>query len=205
MALPKRFPDREQIASVRVDAEQVEPGEEAGEPRRVAGRVMARRDMGKLVFLDLVDRSGKIQLLVAEDRAGPVDLDLGDIVGVTGIPAKTKRGEPSLAVTELELLAKIKRPLPDTFHGLTDTETRYRQRYLDLLMSEESRADFELRARMVDRDPPLPRRQRLRRGRDADPPARATAARSPTRSSRTRTSSTRTSTCASRPSSTSSG
>jgi lysyl-tRNA synthetase class 2 len=86
---------------------------------------------------------------VAEDRAGSVHLDLGDIVGVTGIPAKTKRGEPSLAVTELELLAKIKRPLPDTFHGLTETETRYRQRYLDLLMSEESRADFELRARMV--------------------------------------------------------
>jgi lysyl-tRNA synthetase class 2 len=149
MPLPKRFPDREQIASVRSDAEQVEPGEEGGEPRRVAGRVMARRDMGKLVFLDLVDRSGKIQLLVAEDRAGNVDLDLGDIVGVTGIPTKTKRGEPSLAVTELELLAKIKRPLPDTYHGLTETETRYRQRYLDLLMSEESRADFELRARMV--------------------------------------------------------
>ncbi len=149
MALPKRFADREQIASVRADADQIEPGEEAGEPRRVAGRVMARRDMGKLVFLDLVDRSGKIQLLVAGDRAGPVDLDLGDIVGATGIPSKTKRGEPSLAVTELELLAKIRRPLPDTFHGLTETETRYRQRYLDLLMSEESRADFETRARMV--------------------------------------------------------
>jgi lysyl-tRNA synthetase class 2 len=149
MALPKRFPDRDEISAVRVDADKVEPGAEGGEPRRVAGRVMARRDMGKLVFLDLVDRSGKIQLLVAEDRAGPVDLDLGDIVGVTGIPAKTKRGEPSLAVTELELLAKIKRPLPDTFHGITETETRYRQRYLDLLMSEESRAYFELRARMV--------------------------------------------------------
>ena len=149
MALPKRFPDREEIAAVRVDADRVEPGEEGGEARRVAGRVMARRDMGKLVFLDLVDRSGKIQLLVAEDRAGPVDLDLGDIVGVTGIPAKTKRGEPSLAVTELELLAKIRRPLPDTFHGVTETETRYRQRYLDLLMSEESRRDFEVRARMV--------------------------------------------------------
>jgi lysyl-tRNA synthetase, class II len=149
MALPKRFPDREEIAEARVDADQVEAGGEAGEPRRVAGRVMARRDMGKLVFLDLVDRSGKIQLLVAEDRAGPVDLDLGDIVGVTGIPAKTKRGEPSLAVTELELLAKIHRPLPDTYHGLTETETRYRQRYLDLLMSQDSRADFEVRARMV--------------------------------------------------------
>ena len=110
---------------------------------------MARRDMGKLVFLDLVDRSGKIQLLVAEDRAGPVDLDLGDIVGVTGIPAKTKRGEPSLAVTGLELLAKIRRPLPDTYHGVTETQTRYRQRYLDLLMSEGSRRDFEVRARMV--------------------------------------------------------
>ncbi len=134
---------------MRVDADEVEPGEEAAEPRRVAGRVMARRDMGKLVFLDLVDRSGKIQLLVAEDRAGPVDLDLGDIVGVTGIPAKTKRGEPSLAVTELELLAKIRRPLPDTYHGLTETETRYRQRYLDLLMSEDSRRDFKVRARMV--------------------------------------------------------
>jgi lysyl-tRNA synthetase class 2 len=149
MALPKRFPDREEIAAVRVDADQVDVGEEAGEARRVAGRVMARRDMGKLVFLDLVDRSGKIQLLVAENRAGPVDLDLGDVVGVTGIPAKTKRGEPSLAVTELELLAKIRRPLPDTFHGLTETETRYRQRYLDLLMSEDSRRDFEVRARMV--------------------------------------------------------
>jgi lysyl-tRNA synthetase class 2 len=149
MALPKRFPGREEIAQVRVDADQVEAGGEAGESRRVAGRVMARRDMGKLVFLDLVDRSGKIQLLVAEDRAGPVDLDLGDIVGATGIPAKTKRGEPSLAVTELELLAKIRRPLPDTYHGLTETETRYRQRYLDLLMSEDSRHDFELRARMV--------------------------------------------------------
>jgi lysyl-tRNA synthetase, class II len=149
MALPKRFPGREEIAQVRVDADQVEAGGEAGESRRVAGRVMARRDMGKLVFLDLVDRSGKIQLLVAEDRAGPVDLDLGDVVGVIGIPAKTKRGEPSLAVTELELLAKIRRPLPDTYHGLTETETRYRQRYLDLLMSEDSRRDFELRARMV--------------------------------------------------------
>jgi lysyl-tRNA synthetase, class II len=149
MALPKRFPGREEIAQVRVDADQVDAGGEAGESRRVAGRVLRRRDMGKLVFLDLVDRSGKIQLLVSEDRAGPVDLDLGDIVGVTGIPAKTKRGEPSLAVTDLELLAKIRRPLPDTYHGLTETETRYRQRYLDLLMSEESRRDFEVRARMV--------------------------------------------------------
>src|SRR5438128_9995106 len=151
MASPKRFADRDEIADVRVEAEKVERGEEAGELRRVAGRVMARRDMGKLVFLDLVDRSGKIQLLVAEDRLGTasVDLDLGDIGGATGIPARTKRGEPSLAVAGLALLGKIRRPLPDTFHGLTETETRYRQRYLDLLLNEESRRETMLRARMV--------------------------------------------------------
>src|ERR671911_2022924 len=147
--LPKRFPDRVKIASVRAEAEPLEPGDEAAETRRLAGRVMARRDMGKLVFLDLVDRSGRIQLLCAAERTGPVDVDLGDIVGVTGRPARTKRGEASLAVDELLLLAKIKRPLPDTFHGLQDTETRYRQRYLDLLMNEETRTDFQLRTRLV--------------------------------------------------------
>jgi lysyl-tRNA synthetase class 2 len=105
--------------------------------------------MGKLVFLDLVDRSGRIQLLCPLERTGAVDVDLGDIVGASGRPARTKRGEPSLAVDELVLLGKIKRPLPDTFHGVQDTETRYRQRYLDLLMSEETRADFQLRTRMV--------------------------------------------------------
>jgi lysyl-tRNA synthetase, class II len=148
-SLPKRFPDRVEIASVRAEAEPLEAGQEASETRRLAGRVMARRDMGKLVFLDLVDRSGRIQLLIQTERAGPVDVDLGDIVGVIGRPARTKRGEPSLAVDELQLLAKIKRPLPDTFHGLKDVEARYRQRYLDLLMSEETRRDFELRTRMV--------------------------------------------------------
>jgi lysyl-tRNA synthetase class 2 len=149
MEMPKRFAHRHEIAAVRADAEQLEPGSEGGERRRLAGRVMARREMGRLAFVDLVDRSGKIQLLWEAERAGPLDLDLGDIVGVEGIPARTKRGEPSLAVESAELLAKIKRPLPDTFHGLTDTETRYRQRYLDLLMNEETRGDFELRARVV--------------------------------------------------------
>jgi len=110
---------------------------------------MGRRDMGKIVFLDLVDRSGRLQLLCQADRTGSVDVDLGDIVGAEGAPSKTRRGEPSLTVDELTLLAKIRKPLPDTFHGVTDTETRYRQRYLDLLMNEESRADTILRARMV--------------------------------------------------------
>jgi lysyl-tRNA synthetase class 2 len=148
-SLPKRFPDRVEIDSVRAEAEPLEPGDEAAETRRVAGRVMARRDMGKLVFLDLVDRSGRIQLLCATERTGPVDLDLGDIVGAEGHPAKTRRGEVSLAVEELTLLAKIKRPLPDTFHGVQDTETRYRQRYLDLLMNEESRQDALMRTQIV--------------------------------------------------------
>jgi lysyl-tRNA synthetase class 2 len=148
-ALPKRYPDRAEIASVRADAEPLQPGQDADQTRRVAGRVMARRDMGKLVFLDLVDRSGRIQLLCASERSGPVDVDLGDIVGASGRPARTKRGEPSLAVEELVLLAKIKRPLPDVFHGVQDTETRYRQRYLDLLMNDESREDALIRTRTV--------------------------------------------------------
>jgi lysyl-tRNA synthetase, class II len=147
--LPRRFPARDDIAAVRAEAEQLEPGAEAGEKRRVAGRILGRRGHGKLVFLDLVDRSGQIQLLCSADRVGPVDLDLGDIVGVTGTPTRTKRGEPSLNVDELQLLAKTKRPLPDTFHGLVDAETRYRKRYLDLLVNEDTRRDFLLRTRLV--------------------------------------------------------
>src|SRR5689334_4765515 len=149
MSWPKRFPDRDEIASVRAKAEQLAPGAEADVKCRVAGRVIARREMGKLVFLDLVDRSGRIQLLCDTSRTGAIHVDLGDIVGVAGSPARARRGEPSLAVDELELLAKIRRPLPDTFHGVTDVETRYRQRYLDLLVNPETRAAFELRTRIV--------------------------------------------------------
>ena len=149
MSLPTRFPDRQEIAEVRAEAEALEPGREAGEKRRLAGRVLGRREHGKLTFLDLVDRSGTIQLLCAEERVGAVTVDLGDVVGVAGSPMRTRRGEPSLAVEELQLLAKTKRPLPDTFHGLVDTETRYRKRYLDLLVNEETRRDFLLRTRMV--------------------------------------------------------
>jgi lysyl-tRNA synthetase class 2 len=143
--LPKRFADREEIAAVRIEAEKAELGQALEQKHRVAGRVMARREMGKLTFLDLVDGSGRIQLIAR----GKVDLDLGDVVGVTGKPGRSKRGEPSLEVTRLELLAKIRRPLPDTFHGVTDTETRYRQRYLDLLVNEESRELFRTRTKIV--------------------------------------------------------
>jgi lysyl-tRNA synthetase class 2 len=147
--LPKRFPDRDDVAGVRAAADLLEPGQEGAETRRLAGRVLGRRGHGKLVFLDLADRSGQIQLLCSADRTGPVDLDLGDIVGVVGRPAKTKRGEPSLAVDELVLLAKTARPLPDTYHGLVDAETRYRRRYLDLLVNEDARRDFVRRSAIV--------------------------------------------------------
>ena len=149
MSAPKHFRNRDEIATVRAEAEPLANDETAAPTRRLAGRVMARRDMGKLVFLDLVDRSGRIQLLCHEERTGEVDVHLGDVVGATGSPAKSRRGEPSLMVDSLEVLARIRTPLPDTFHGLTDVEARYRRRYLDLLMNEEARRDAILRARMV--------------------------------------------------------
>src|SRR5947199_2263191 len=149
MPLPKRFPDRDEIVTVRAEADALAPEAEGSNSRRLAGRVMARRDMGRLMFLDLVDRSGRIQLLVRPDGVGEVHLDLGDIVGVEGVPTKSRRGEPSLAVRSLELLAKIRAPLPDTFHGVTDVEQRYRRRYLDLMMNEDSRRLTMVRTRIV--------------------------------------------------------
>jgi len=145
----RRFPDRGSIADVRAATDAIDPGGELDETRRVAGRVMARREMGKLVFLDLVDRSGRIQLMCDTGRIRDVAVHLGDVVGVTGRPAKSRRGEPSLAVDELTTLAKNASPLPDTFHGVTDQETRYRKRYLDLLMNEDSRELFLLRTKVV--------------------------------------------------------
>jgi lysyl-tRNA synthetase class 2 len=148
-SVAKRFPGRDDIATVRAEAEPLENGAQADTTRRLGGRVMARRDMGKLVFLDLVDRSGRIQLLCPVDKTGEIEVHLGDLVGVVGRPAKSRRGEPSLMVESLEVLAHIRTPLPDTFHGLTDVELRYRKRYLDLLMNDESRRDAIIRARMV--------------------------------------------------------
>jgi lysyl-tRNA synthetase, class II len=149
MSAPKHFRDRDEIALVRAETEPLANGESAAAKRRLAGRVLGRRDMGKLVFLDLVDRSGRIQLLCHVERTGEIDVHLGDIVGVTGSPSKSKRGEPSVDVDSVEILARIRTPLPDTFHGVTDVEARYRRRYLDLLMNEESRREAILRARMV--------------------------------------------------------
>lgn len=149
MTAPKRFPDRDEIAAVRADAEPLEAGGAADAARRIAGRAMARRGMGKLVFLDVVDRSGRIQVICDVAVTGEIDVHLGDVVGVTGKPSRSRRGEPSLAAESVEILARNTQPLPDTFHGLTDVELRYRKRHLDLLMNEEARELFLVRARVV--------------------------------------------------------
>jgi lysyl-tRNA synthetase, class II len=149
MADAKRFPDRDEIAAVLAECDPLDAGGELDGTRRLAGRAMARRGMGKLVFVDLVDRSGRIQLICDTSRTGEIDVKLGDVVGAVGRPGKSRRGEPSLLVDSLEVLARNQAPLPDTFHGLTDVEVRYRKRYLDLLMDEETRTAFVTRTRIV--------------------------------------------------------
>ncbi len=149
MTSPKRFPDRVEIAAVRAECEPLEAGQSAEATRRIAGRALARREMGKLVFIDVVDRSGRLQAICDTSKTGELDVRLGDVVGVSGRPARSRRGEHSLLADSVEVLARNTQPLPDTFHGLTDVELRYRKRYLDLLVNEETRNDFLLRARIV--------------------------------------------------------
>ena len=112
-ALPR--PGRDRGGPGRVRAARAR--RRARRARRLAGRAMARREMGKLVFLDLVDRSGRIQVICDDAVTGEIDVHLGDVVGVRGRPAKSRRGEPSRARRELEVLARNTQPLPDTFHG----------------------------------------------------------------------------------------
>ena len=123
-------------------------------PVSLAGRVVALRDHGKTCFADLRDRSGQIQLYSRADSLGEqfapfTDLDVGDFIGVTGEVFRTRRGELSVAVKHFEFLAKSLRPLPEKWHGLKDVETRYRQRYVDLVVNPEVREAFVLRSRLV--------------------------------------------------------
>lgn len=129
------------------------PSEEgSGEEFSVAGRVTARRDSGKLVFVVLQDSTGRIQLFCsqADLESQSFDLakgcDLGDWLGATGELVRTRRGELSIRPTEVVLVAKAMRPLPDKWHGVTDTETRYRQRYLDLIVNPDARRILEAKA-----------------------------------------------------------
>jgi lysyl-tRNA synthetase class 2 len=126
-----------------------------GETLRAAGRITAHRDMGKSHFLDLRDATGRIQIYIHAKEVGAelIDLfrllDIGDFIGVEGTCFVTKSGEPTLKVQTFRLLAKALRPLPEKWHGLQDIEARYRQRYLDLLTNERSRAIFEKRIAMI--------------------------------------------------------
>jgi lysyl-tRNA synthetase class 2 len=122
---------------------------------RVAGRMMLKRIMGKASFATLQDLSGRIQIYVSKDGVGEEDYadfkhwDIGDILGVVGTLMKTKTGELSVKASEIRLLSKALRPLPDKFHGLTDVEQKYRRRYLDLIMNEATRFTFAARSRIV--------------------------------------------------------
>ena len=141
-----------EIAAARAAGEALAPGETGAEPLRVAGRLAARRGQGKMAFLDLEDRSGRIQLWARADRLGEdamaalLDLDLGDIVGAAGPPARTRRGELSLALDEAVLLAKALRPPPDKHAGVRDPEIRHRQRYLELMADAAARDAYRVRA-----------------------------------------------------------
>lgn len=124
---------------------------------KVAGRIMTRRLMGKASFVHLQDMSGKIQLYVRQDAVTPeiyeqfLQWDLGDIIGVEGSVFKTKTGELSIRASSVRLLTKALRPLPDKYHGLSDQETCYRQRYLDLLVNETTRQTFVIRSKIVNK------------------------------------------------------
>ena len=152
---PHDFDGVEPIAAVLAAHVELAAGEETESAHRVAGRLAARRDAGRAAFLDLVDRSGRIQLMARVNELGQdgfdrlVGLDLGDLVGVDGIALRTRTGELSLRVTSFTLLAKSLRPPPDKHHGLSDVETRFRRRELDLIANEDTRELFVARARIV--------------------------------------------------------
>jgi lysyl-tRNA synthetase, class II len=152
---PHAYPGVQPIAAIPAAHADLPAGEDSTQRYRVAGRLHARRGQGRMAFLDLDDRSGRIQLQAKADVLGEermarlLDLDLGDLVGVDGLAFRSRRGELSLRVEDFAVLAKSLRPPPDKFHGLHDVETRFRHRELDLIASEEARALFVTRARVV--------------------------------------------------------
>jgi lysyl-tRNA synthetase, class II len=154
---PRSFPDRTPIAAILAehDPASLGAGEHPGLSYRIAGRLTGQRSHGKTTFFDLRDISGTIQAYAREDALGEEaygrieELDIGDIVGVEGELYVTKRGQLAIEVGECTLLAKALRDPPDLFHGISDAETRYRQRELDLIANQHSRETFALRARVL--------------------------------------------------------
>jgi lysyl-tRNA synthetase class 2 len=152
---PFRFDRSHTIAEIRELHSGLEPGSETDHRVTVAGRTMLLRRQGKLIFATLRDRGGELQLFVSRAVVGDDaftefdSLDLGDWLGATGTVMTTRRGELSVKVESFELLAKALRPLPDKWKGLTDTDTRYRQRYADLIVNDTARRVFEVRHRLI--------------------------------------------------------
>jgi lysyl-tRNA synthetase class 2 len=152
---PHAFAGVEPIADLLAAHADLAAGEETDVRHRVAGRLAARRGQGKMAFLDLIDRSGRLQLQARVDVLGEqhherlLGLDLGDVLGVDGTAMRTRRGELTLKAEDFTLLAKSLRAPPEKHHGLQDVETRYRRRELDLMANEESRELFIARARTV--------------------------------------------------------
>lgn len=157
-AYPNNFKRHELLSELRAEFEH-QTDEQLNSLHKsvtVAGRMMTRRVMGKASFANIQDMSGRMQLYIAKDILGDADYeqfqsyDLGDILGVQGFLFKTKTGELSIKVEKLKLLTKALRPMPDKFHGLQDHEQRFRQRYLDLLVNEDTRTIFQRRSQIVN-------------------------------------------------------
>ncbi len=154
-AYPTKYQPRDEIGPLHEAYAGLAAGQDSAAVRRVAGRVAARREHGKLTFVVVKDASGEIQLfaqqnVLGEDRyAALADIDLGDFVGAEGTVMRTRRGELSLRISSWQLLSKSLRPLPEKYHGLSDVETRYRKRYLDLVANDDSRSVFVKRARII--------------------------------------------------------
>jgi len=154
-AFPVGFRRSHTLAEVRRGWDGLAPGEESGDVVRVSGRIVLKRDMGRLAFWTLRHDGDELQIMLTVGALGEeqfrvaCDLDIGDWVGVQGPVVKTRRGELSVKATEAFLLGKALRPLPDKWHGLTDVEVRSRQRELDLTVNPAARAAMRLRSRVV--------------------------------------------------------
>ena len=151
--IPYRFDPSHSIDEIRESHSDIEDGSETGIKVVVAGRLMLKRDQGKIVFGTLQDSTGRIQLF-APEKTTPnftelTNLHLGDWLGVTGEIIKTRKGELSVKVSEWVCLAEARRPFPDKWHGISDTDMRYRQRYVDLWVTEETRQTFLIRSRVI--------------------------------------------------------
>ena len=152
---PYRFDRSQTLAELRSTHGELEPGTETDAQVAVAGRIMLMRDSGKLVFATVRDRDDEVQLFVSKAVIGDEgfeafkDLDLGDWVGVHGTVMTTRKGELSVKVERAELLSKAVRPMPDKWHGLTDTDTRFRQRYADLIVNDDARRNFRIRHAVI--------------------------------------------------------